>query len=708
MVRIRTQFIITMLVFGISIGIISASAIITTQKLIKLDRDEETAASIALGASELSYLSNDYMVYRESQQLDRWQARYASFLAEVDSLPADTPEQQALITNIQANARRMKEVFDNTAATIGSASGGSQNGAALDQALLQVSWSRMAVQSQSLVSDAIRLSALERAQADQARQVNLIIVLLMVGVFIAYLLFNYTLVQRRMLKSIAALQADTAVIGSGDLEFKTKVRENDEIGDLAHAFNQMTASLREATASKAELEAEIAARKDVEEELTAANEHLQENTVALEEEIAERRKAEEALRSSENELGTILASVPLLMLVVDSDRRVLRVNTAAERFIGRQAEDILGLRNGEALACLHALDDPRGCGYGQACQVCQVRQTVLDTIEAGRSHYQVEWSLPFVRDDRREELTFLVSTVPLATSKEQTLICMEDITERKKAQQLIQFERDRLVGILNSMEDGVAIMGPDFNIDYVNPPLKALYGEIGDRKCYHYFNNRDDVCPWCNNEEVLGGQSIRRDSEVIKTGRTYEITDVPLKNADGSISKLAVFHDVTERKRMEQLKDEFISLVSHELRTPLTVISGSLDTAMLEGISPADRRELLQNAIYGAGSLGAILENMLELSRHQAGRLQLHNEPVSIPLMAGKIMTVLKDRGASQQFLVEFPSDLPPVDADPVRVERILYNLVENATKYSPSESTIRVFARPEGNFVVTGVADEG
>jgi signal transduction histidine kinase len=166
--------------------------------------------------------------------------------------------------------------------------------------------------------------------------------------------------------------------------------------------------------------------------------------------------------------------------------------------------------------------------------------------------------------------------------------------------------------------------------------------------------------------------------------------------------------DITERKRVEQLKDEFIGLVSHELRTPLTVISGSLRTAMSEGVSQEDGRELLQNAAEGADSLAVILENMLELSRYQAGRLQLRIETVSIAHAVKNVTEQLKRQGISHQFLMDIPRELPEVEADPVRVERILLNLMENATKYSPEDSKITVSSRTQGGFVVTRIIDQG
>jgi PAS domain S-box-containing protein len=166
--------------------------------------------------------------------------------------------------------------------------------------------------------------------------------------------------------------------------------------------------------------------------------------------------------------------------------------------------------------------------------------------------------------------------------------------------------------------------------------------------------------------------------------------------------------DITERKKADQLKDEFIGLVSHELRTPLTVISGSLQTAMSQGLSQEDVRELLQNAAEGADSLEAILENMLELSRYQAGRLQLRTESVSIADAVKSVTGKLRRQGLRRQFMIDFPEKLPEVEADPVRVERILFNLMENAAKYSPEDSSITVSSRTQDAFVVTTVTDQG
>lgn len=275
-------------------------------------------------------------------------------------------------------------------------------------------------------------------------------------------------------------------------------------------------------------------------------------------------------------------------------------------------------------------------------------------------------------------------------------------------EQALQLERDRLVSILNLMIDGVSIMNKDFDVEYVNPSMQSQFGVIRGRKCYQYFNGRDDPCPWCNNEEVLSGKISTRDAHSSKTGRVYEIIDMPLKNTDGSISKLAVFHDITERKKVEQLKDEFIGMVSHELKTPLTVIIGALSTAMDARVPAEEVRALFGDAVMHAGILASLVDNLLELSRHQSGRLVVHTQPTDLGEITRSVLQKLRGKSAIHHLLVDFPETLPPAVAEPLRLERILYNLVDNAIKYSPDGGEVRVSARHEGDFVVVSVTDQG
>ena len=149
----------------------------------------------------------------------------------------------------------------------------------------------------------------------------------------------------------------------------------------------------------------------------------------------EHTRIEKSLRERETELSTIFDNIPIIMFLVDRERRVHRVNKAMMAFAGRSAQDMLGLRGGEALRCLHALDSPDGCGFGDDCQTCITRKTVLDTFKTGKGNLHIEASLPFDLGSGQQDIFFHLSTSPIDISgEEMVLVSIEDITGLKHAE----------------------------------------------------------------------------------------------------------------------------------------------------------------------------------------------------------------------------------------------------------------------------------
>ncbi len=113
-------------------------------------------------------------------------------------------------------------------------------------------------------------------------------------------------------------------------------------------------------------------------------------------------------------------------------------------------------------------------------------------------------------------------------------------------------ERDNLTNILNSMEDGVYIVNQQYDIEFVNSSLMKEFGLYEGKKCYTYFHDRFEVCPWCKNQDVFEGKTVKSEWYSFKNQKTYDLIDTPLKNPDGSVSKLEIFRDITDRKNTEQ------------------------------------------------------------------------------------------------------------------------------------------------------------
>jgi signal transduction histidine kinase len=127
-----------------------------------------------------------------------------------------------------------------------------------------------------------------------------------------------------------------------------------------------------------------------------------------------------------------------------------------------------------------------------------------------------------------------------------------EAAQRRRAQEFLQKEHDNLVNVLEAMEDGVAIVSPHLDVQYVNPVLVKDFGPYQGRKCYAYFHGRAQRCASCMMDDVIAGRPVHTQWCYPRNGRTYDLIDTRVNNPDGSVSKLKIFHDVTERERAAQ------------------------------------------------------------------------------------------------------------------------------------------------------------
>src|SRR3989338_654715 len=125
------------------------------------------------------------------------------------------------------------------------------------------------------------------------------------------------------------------------------------------------------------------------------------------------------------------------------------------------------------------------------------------------------------------------------------------VIQTVKAEGALKMERDKLRNIMESMGDGVYIVNQTQDIEYINPVIEREFGPAKGRKCYKYFHDREKVCPWCKNPEVFAGKTVQWEWHSDKNNKTYDLLDTPLRNPDGTISKLEIFRDITERKYAE-------------------------------------------------------------------------------------------------------------------------------------------------------------
>jgi signal transduction histidine kinase len=285
------------------------------------------------------------------------------------------------------------------------------------------------------------------------------------------------------------------------------------------------------------------------------------------------------------------------------------------------------------------------------------------------------------------------------------------INERKRAEEELRESEARSRAMLRAIPDLVFRLSRDGEyLDYkaesgaslFAPPELFLGKKIGD------------ILPLS-----VARQSTAAIAEALRTGKTQVFEYVLALQGgarefeariavSGTDEVVAIVRDITERKEIDHLKDEFISIVSHELRTPLTSLRGFTELMLTRDFSPEKQREMLSIVEKEATRLTDLINDFLDLQRIESGQPNYHLTGVDLAVILRKGISLFSNATERHTFQVQVPDELPQVYADANRLHQVLINLLSNAVKFSPQGGTITVGARTEGQEVAVWVADQG
>ena len=208
---------------------------------------------------------------------------------------------------------------------------------------------------------------------------------------------------------------------------------------------------------------------------------LRQKIAELEQSESDRKNkyVEGALRNSEEELASIYENAPLIMLLVDKEWTIRKTNAFTAQFVGRAAGDMINLRCGDSLHCIHSLDAPEGCGFGPSCGECTLRLTAINTIETGQGHHEVEASMSLSDGEKKREVIFLLSTARLTIKRQpMALVSMQDITERRRMEEekhhMEECSRKVVEDIFRFIPEGVLVFSRKMELLRQNQAFQEL------------------------------------------------------------------------------------------------------------------------------------------------------------------------------------------------------------------------------------------
>ena len=272
-------------------------------------------------------------------------------------------------------------------------------------------------------------------------------------------------------------------------------------------------------------------------------------------------------------------------------------------------------------------------------------------------------------------------------------------------------DRARLEAILNGMSEGVLVVTPQGRLQLVNNAARRMLKVEEPPEDRHYLEiaRHPDIAAEINGAlHGLTGEG-RELTLPGDTAATFVARGAPVASAAGRGAVL-VLHDISDLRKADRIRRDFVANVSHELRTPLTAVRGYVE-ALLDGVTdPADERRFLETIARHTFRMERLVRDLLRLARLDAGQEPLDKVPCAIDsLFSGVIADVSSDLEARSQRVVQHvDADATIVTGDPAKLHDALRNLLHNATNYAPEGTEIVLASARRDHRIVLSVADSG
>ena len=293
---------------------------------------------------------------------------------------------------------------------------------------------------------------------------------------------------------------------------------------------------------------------------------------------------------------------------------------------------------------------------------------------------------------------------------------LNEMSERIEDQvQRLSAEKQRLDTILRSMGEGVMVTDTYGVIILVNPAFKRLFsisGEVEGKKLVE-ISRHPDLLEAFTDLGKPGVNELVRETSLQPINTTLLTHWVPLKVDGVTQGIVAVFHDISDLKKAENMRRDFVANVSHELRTPVTIIKGYAET-LLDGAlesDPVRARRFIEIISNHSERLTNLINDILTLSSLESKEAVLELNPIDAAGTIAKACMLLQERAEQKKISIineSISGGSPRVTADQGRFEQVVVNLLENAIKYTADGGTVRLFTEDDGDFIKVSVADTG
>ncbi|MSQ12215.1 MAG: HAMP domain-containing protein [Dehalococcoidia bacterium] len=278
--------------------------------------------------------------------------------------------------------------------------------------------------------------------------------------------------------------------------------------------------------------------------------------------------------------------------------------------------------------------------------------------------------------------------------------------------QALTGERNKLSAVLATMADGVVVLDSEGRVELFNPAAELLLGLPSQNTVGANFIERvrDHDLQRLVSQCRQTGLSQRGQVGLLHPNRELGATATPVPERVGT-GVLLTLHDLTELRKLETTRREFVSNVSHELRTPIAAVKAMAETLQAGALEEQKTaRDFINRILREADRMGLMVNELLELSRLESGRVALQLRPVNLRALVEDVVAQFQALSTAKAItlVVALSDGLPFLAAEEEKLRQVLVNLLDNALKFTSPHGVVTVHAEERGSAVAVSVQDTG
>ncbi|HZQ10675.1 MAG TPA: PAS domain S-box protein [Anaerolineae bacterium] len=415
--------------------------------------------------------------------------------------------------------------------------------------------------------------------------------------------------------------------------------------------------------------------------------------IGVAQDITARKRAEEKFKG-------LLESAPDALVIVDSSGKIRLVNSQTEKLFGYPREALYG-------QSVEMLIPPRFRGAHPDFRASYFRNVTARAMGAGLELFGLR------RDG--SEFPVDISLSPLNTEEGMLVTAaIRDVTERKRAERELKRQKELLQAVFDNIPVMIGVFDHAGRYTLINHAWREQLGYT-----LNEMNTHDIMAElYPDPDQRLEARSFmfaptpgwRDFRTVVRSGYAIDTSWAYTPLSDGMT--IAFGQDITKRKEVDRLKNEFISTVSHELRTPLTSIRGSLGLIAggVAGPIPDRAKSMIDIAYKNSERLVRLINDILDIEKIESGKMVFNFKPIELMPLIDQAIEANRAYGAQYQVSFVITESVPGIriNADADRITQVLTNLLSNAAKFSPPGSEVEISVRRVAHGVHVAVHDHG